>query len=169
MRSFWSAPIALLIAVLALSAAACEENTIGPGTNVNQSLKATINGTEYSFPITEIFSTYTDALNTARFSGTILTSPARTLQVTATTDIDNDSYPKELHDPDVSFTYQVSNPGDTTFYQCKILGDDCHLTVTSATDGVIRGTFHATLTNPSDTTDRVTITNGSFVVKLQRQ
>jgi hypothetical protein len=147
----------------------CTENTVGPGAGSGTLLEATIDGTTYSFPITTVLSSYTVADTTGIISGEVAGSTVRTLQARFSSNIDAGTFPRALKDPEVSFTYIVKTGAVQKTYQCAILGEDCAMTITGKSGNIVDGTFSAMLTNPSDSTDMIHVTNGKFSVNLPRQ
>ncbi len=162
MHPFRFASIALLLTV-ALVATGCDASTTGPSNNVQNELDATIDGSDVPFTVT--LTGYTESTMNVQVGGSLSGSPSRSILLSFVTDIDQGTFPRTLTDPNVEITYTVG----LTPHQCSPSRQDCTVEVTSVDGDVVSGTFSATLTNPNDTTDVVSVTDGTFQAKLQRQ
>ncbi|HVZ40738.1 MAG TPA: hypothetical protein VHI13_15770 [Candidatus Kapabacteria bacterium] len=159
----------LLLPPLALATllGSCADSTLGTGIGSGTVLEATLNGTVISFDLTDVagYNTYTIASKETRFGGT---SGKTTLTMRLDYDIDQGTFPHTLTGGDISIVYIESSGSTPLTYDCAI-GSDCSVTVTNSNGSIVDGTFHAQLTERSDTTKKISVTGGTFSVTVARQ
>jgi hypothetical protein len=150
----------------------CTDNATGPGVGSGNLLEASVNGTKLTFDVASDiigFNTYTAATNEARFAGSAVGATSKSLTLRATYDLDKGPFPKTLTGDDVSIIFIEPESTGTVTYNCLLGSSNCSITLTASNGVTVDGTFNATLSASSDTTQKVTITNGTFSVKLKRQ
>ncbi|MEP7220612.1 MAG: hypothetical protein ABI876_16925 [Bacteroidota bacterium] len=161
-----SAPLAALSLMIALSS--CAVDTTSPTTVGSGNLfDATIRGSRISFDPESLAlpPSYDASAHRGTFTGTVVGDTTRTMVMAFTYDIDNASLPKTLTGSDVSITYTEKVGTTSTTYDCAVGGTDCAVTLTATDKHTVDGTFTANLTSPTKT---LSITNGTFSVKLNR-
>lgn len=157
-------PIAVLLFL-----ASCKEDPVSSNVGSGTVLKGAVNGVSYTFPLNAVSPpSYNASTKTGTFTGVITGTPSRTLSITFTHDIDNGTFPTTLGNPDVSIIYTEVNGSSTSSYSCPIGATGCSVTLSATDKTTVDGTFNANLADPNDTTKTVSITSGSFSVKLNR-
>ncbi len=166
------APSRLLLLVsslLLLALSSCKEDPVSSNVGSGTILKATVNGQSFTFPLNAVSPpSYNASTKTGTFTGVLTGTPSRTLSISFTHDIDNGTFPTTLGNPDVSVTYSEVSGTASASYSCPIGTSGCSVTLTATDKSIVDGTFNATLADPNDTTKQVSITAGSFSVKLNR-
>lgn len=161
--------LVLFTAMATLAFASCTENVTNPPVGSGEELEATVNGTAISLDLlgSTDFNIYTASSQEVRIGGSLVGSPTRTITLRFTHDIDNGHLPHTMSGDDISINY-IESGATTLTYDCPV-GSTCSITVTASNGQTVAGTFSATLAERSDPTKTVTITNGTFSVKLARR
>lgn len=159
----------LLPFTLLLAVASCKEDPVRSNVGSGTMLKASVNGVSYTFPLNSVSPpAYNASTMTGTFTGVITGTPSRALTITFTHDIDNGAFPVTLGDPDISIIYSEVDGSGTSSYSCPIGASGCSVTLTATDKAIVDGTFNANLSDPSNTAKTVSITAGSFSVKMNR-
>lgn len=160
----------LIIACSVSGLMGCEESPIEPQVGSGTLLKATIDGTPYTFDILTNISEYDQVLLFGKFGGSTNTPPVQSVTVSFNSDLDQGSFPRTLTGGDVTISVVTSDIGGGTpnSYQCPVLTGDCKIVLTASNGTIVDGTFSGTLENTQDENDKITVTNGEFSVKLTR-
>jgi len=164
-------PVARLLAfsLPMLLVISCGPDPVSSNVGSGTVLKATVNGQPYSFPLNAVSPpTYNVGTRTGSFTGVLTGNPSRSVSVSFTYDIDNSALPITLGNPDVSIIYTEVSGSNSSSFSCPIGVSGCSVTLSATDKTIVDGTFNANLADPSDTTRRVSITAGSFSVKLNR-
>ncbi len=146
----------------------CEETPTEPNVGNGKELKATIDGEAITFDIETSLSEYNETILNGRFSGSTSSAPVQSITISFSGfDIDNGTYPTTLTGADVFITLVVEGDGGMDKeYNC--VGNNCTITLVASDGEIVDGTFQGVLTNPDDSSDTITITNGTFSVRLTR-
>ncbi len=159
--------LALVPLVTALLLSACTEDTTGPDVGTGNELKATINGQTVVWDVSSLASTYDVGSKQVLFGETLTGSPSKTVLLRFNYDIDKGPFPHTVSGNAINIVYTESGSSVLT-YDCLGNDDHCSITITRSNGEIVDGTFNAMLSERSDSTKKVTITNGSFSIKLNR-
>ncbi|MGE3801097.1 MAG: hypothetical protein AB7H80_08770 [Candidatus Kapaibacterium sp.] len=144
----------------------CEETPVQPNVGNGKELKGTIDGQAITFDIETSLSEYDTSILFGRFGGSTSALPVQSITITFNFDIDKGSFPTTLTGADITITLVVEGDGGTDIdYNCT---SDCSITLIESDGEIVDGTFQGTLVNSKDSSDTITITNGSFSVRLAR-
>jgi hypothetical protein len=158
-----------LLALPLLLLQSCDENITGPGPGSGNLFEATIDGEKLTIPLAVIGNAvprYDTVAQQVSFGGTAFGPPNKTVTVFFTFDIDTASVPGS--GTQVNIVYIVTSGSTDEIYRCDLVNNNCTVTVTARNGDIIDGTFQGTLVNSSDSTKKITITNGRFSVKVTR-
>lgn len=149
----------------------CTEEVTGPGIGSGTELVATVNGQRLEMNInTDPSTTYYDStLKQGYFSGTLVGTPSKTILLGFNSDIDKGTFPRTIGKESINIIYTEGSGTTALTYDCPNPAASCQIIVTNSNGQIVDGTFSATLTERTDPSKTVTITNGKFSVKLTRR
>ncbi len=156
---------ALVPLAAALLLSACTEDTTGPDVGSGNELEATVNGQNLVLNLTPGASTYDSRTKQVFITGTLVGTPSKTVLLRFNYDIEQGPFPGTISGSSVNIVY---TEGESLMYDCPLPDNTCTITVTRSNGEIVDGTFSAMLMERTDTTKKVTITNGQFSVDLTR-
>lgn len=166
--SFVRIPLLIIAALATVALSSCDTNPTGPSTGTGNLLRATIDGTSYTFTL-DPNQTWYDSLATYAyvFGRTASGAAEKTLTITFVADIVTGSFPRTLAQNDVNVILIDNSDAQTTAFDCITHNTARTMTLTRSNGRIVDGTFSGTLANRTSASQTVTISGGEFSVELR--
>ena len=163
----------LLLLTLVVALPACKETPLEPDLGPGDELSAMIDGTPITFDFEGTLSNYAESTLDGVIVGATSTIPVKSIRVIFRgVDLDNDTFPRTLTGASASIVLVTTGgSGEDLEYRTPSDISLSNTTITiAATDGtIVDGTFSGTLVEIDDPSDMISVTNGAFSARLERE